>query len=427
MFRVSFVIFTASLFVAPYNAYAILPPDIIFSVGHQFAQFFSVSVLFIGGVAGSVIIFLRPRINFIRNHIYAIVCALLFITAMSILGIYFAQELANSKKYLEQIEALNHQIDEATRVITTVSTSTKAFATSTDPEEAWETLKDARRLFMSDTLYLYGNDAGSPLYLEIDLNRRQVPNGTFMHYYYTVGVYDGLDRYSYDLVYSTSTVPVLTESIPSLVLLPFSDLSPREEYQGTIQFDETQVTFTALNLQGDFLTRNSPTYTRHQSVGDGIVTYHNKEIPVHVLAEGIYSSDFLSSVFFEGSDAVVSETRQFVLWDSEGNFYMIDQSNAALETPAYHSHTWLLYKNTMGYAKKGFTSNITAQSVLGRPETAWSITAPDLNEANLQLSLVRYIDDGDSQARMRALVKGIVTDDNGQRDISGFAFMIKKP
>lgn len=426
MFRAFFIFSTISFFVIPHFAYAILPPDIIFNVGYQFVQFFSVIALVVGGVAGSVVVLLQPHINFIREHVYKIIGSLFVIVAMSVLGIFLLQELANKKKYLEQIEALNERVEEATRVVSTVSTSTNAYATSTNSDNAWEKLDDARRLFMSDTLFLYGNNAGSPFYLEIDLNRRQVPNGTFMHYYYTVGSFDDLDKHDYDLIYSSSTVPVSTKSVQSLILLPFSDLSTRQEYQGAIKFDETLITFTAANLQGDFMTRNSPTYTRHQSVGDGIVTYNDKKILVHVLAEGIHSSDFNKSVFFEGSDEIVSETRQFVLWDNEGNFYMIDQSNVVSDTPEYPSHTWLLYKNhKSNYTKKSFTSNITSQSVLGRPETEWSITAPDFNDATIKLSLLKYIDDGDSQTRMRALVSGTVTDSNGQREINGFAFIIK--
>jgi hypothetical protein len=385
-----------------------------------------VITLVIGGVAGSVVVLLQPHINFIREHLYKIIGSLFVIVVTSILGVFLLQELANKKIYLGQIEALNEQVKEATRVVSTVSTSTNAYATSTNSDDAWEKLDDARRLFMSDTIFLYGNNAGSPFYLEIDLNRRQVPNGTFMHYYYTIGSFDDLDKHDYDLIYSSSTVPVSTKSVQSLILLPFSDLSTRQEYQGAIKFDETLITFMALNLQGDFMTRNSPTYTRHQSVGDGVVTYNDKKIPVHVLAEGIHSSDFNKSIFFEGSDEIVSETRQFVLWDNEENFYMIDQSNVVSDIPEYPSHTWLLYKNhKSNYTKKGFTSNITSQSVLGRPETEWLITAPDFNDATIKLSLLKYIDDGDSQTRMRALVSGTVTDSNGQREINGFAFIIK--
>ncbi len=426
MLQTFFIFSTISFFVIPHYAYAILPPDIIFNVGYQFVQFFSMLALIIGGVTGSIVIFLQPHINFIRDYLYKIIGSLLLIVAVSILGIFLLQESANKKIYLEQIDALNKQIEEATRVVTTVTTSTSAYATSADSEGAWETLNDARRLFLSDTLFLYGNDDGGPFYLEIDLNRRQVPNGTFMHYYYTIGSFDGLDKNDYSLTYSSSTIPVSSKSIQNLTLLPFSDLSTRHEYQGVIKFDESLITFSTSNLQGDFMTRNSPAYTRHQSVGDGIVTFNNKKISVHVLTEGIHSSDFSKSLFFEGSDAVVSETRQFVMWDSEGNFYMIDQSNVTSDTPAYPSHTWLLYKNEKsGYTKKGFTSNITSQSVLGQPETEWSITAPDFNNATINISLVKYIDDGDSQKRMRALVSGTVIDNNGQRTVKGFGFIIK--
>ncbi len=426
MFRVFFVVLGALYLALPQYSYAILPPSFIVSVGSQFVQFFSVIILIVGGVTGSVLMYLRPHFYFVREHLYAVLAALVVIILGSIAGVYMYQEAANKQIYLEQIEALNKQIEEATRMATYVSSSTAAYPTSTGTEGNWESLKDARRLFVNDTLFLYGGDARNPFYLEIDLNRRQVPNGTFMHYYYVVSVFDGEDRSYYDRIFSTSTVPMTTDSILNLTLRPYSDLSTRYEHQGTVLLGDLPVSFSTFNLQGDFITKNFPTYTRYQSIGDGIVTYNNEKIAVQVLSEGIHSSDFEKSIFFEGSDSVNADTRQFVLWDSVGNFYMIDQSVVTPEIPQYTSHTWLLYTDKKeGYTKKSFTSDITAQSIMGGPETGWSITAPDFKNGSIKLSRVKEINDGDAQTRSRVLVEGTIADSDGVREIRGFAFIIK--
>ncbi len=426
MLRAYLVLLAIVSCAVPSFAYALLPPDIIFNVGYQFVHFFSFLVLIVGGLIGSTFIFLRPYISFIHRHMYAIMGILFSITASSILGIFLLQERANNTAYLEQIGKLREQLEQATRVTSTVSKSPYAFATYSDSDTSWNNQGNERKIFLSDTLYLYGNDAGTPFYLEIDLNRRQVPNGTFMHYYYIIGAYDNLDKSEYTLIYSTSTVPIVTKSIKNLTRLPFSDLSTRQEYRGIIDFGDTPITYTLSNLQGDFITRNSPAYTRHQSVGDGVVLYNNKNISVHTLVESIHSSDFSKQIFFKGSNEITATTRQFVLWDSEGSFYMIDQSDVASEVPEYPSHTWLLYKNGKdGFTKKGFTSDIYVRSALGGSESSWSITAHDFSNANIELSLVKYIEDGDSQTRLRALVKGVVTDSLGKREINGFAIIIK--
>jgi hypothetical protein len=161
-------------------------------------------------------------------------------------------------------------------------------------------------------------------------------------------------------------------------------------------------------------------------VGVGMVTVGDRNIPVRALVEGIHSSDFSKQIFFEGNDKVEATTRQFVLWDEEDNFYMIDQSHVTSHTPEYPSHTWLLYKNaTDGYTKKGFTSDVVAQSFMGRPETGWTITAPEFYDATIKLSVVKYINDGDYQTRMRPIVQGTITDNDGTRTIRGFGFIIR--
>lgn len=421
MLRAYTLFVTFVLFCLPGHADALMPPDIIFNVGYQFVHFFSFITLVIGGLISSLVILLRPHFIFIQKHIYIIIGALVLVTFTSIGIVYLIQVLDKNNQYLEQIENLTNQLQDDARVVTSGPISV---ATSTD--DGWVDVTDARKIFLGDTLYLYGDDEGTPFYLEIDLNRRQAPSGMFRHYYYVIGVHGDAEISDYELIHSTSSVPILTKSIKQFEKMPFADLSTRVDYRGTVLFEGKPLSFTVSGLQGDFITRDSAVYTRYQSVGTGTVMFNNKIIPVRVLSEGVHSSDFSKQIFFEGSDKIETVTRQFILWDSGGNFYMIDQSQVTSNTPEYPSHTWLLYKNTTdGYAKKGFTSNIIAEPPLSQMENSWTITAPEFKNASIRLSLIKYINDGDYQTRLRPLVEGIINDDDGSRSISGFGFIIK--
>ncbi len=425
LFRRIFLLVVLLLSVPQYVG-AVLPPDIIFSVGAQFAQFFSLIALVAGGVIGSILVALRSHVLLIQTHGRFIIATVIILVCASITTFFIVQETQNRALYETQIQILNDQITALTRTITVQSTSTASDPMVVPPEVGWESLSDMRKVFNNDTLFLYSADAEDPFYLEIDMNRRQTPSGLFAHYYYLIGVLDGVDSHEYHFSYSSSTTPIPTEFIERIDRKPFSDLSTREEYSGTVLRNGTPLSFVVQNVQGDFLTKNSPAYTRIESVGSGLVTYKGKTFPVHALVEKLYSNDFSKYIFFPDSENVEAETRQFVLWDSEGNFYLIDQSAVTSDTPQYPSHTWLLHKNAKeNYTQKSFTADVTAEFVLGQQEKRWSISTPDFDQATINLSLVKYIDDGDDQTRLRALVEGEIRDTTGTRSITGFVHIIK--
>jgi hypothetical protein len=425
MSRLLFIFLITLYTISPYKAEAILPPDIIFSVGSQFAQFFSLIAVVVGGIAGAIALVLRTHLMFLQRNIWRVVGLIFFLVIIVIFSTYYFQERKNEKIYVEHIKNLQQQLEKMNAVITTKSTSTLATATAAS-SSTWETLEDTKKIFNSNTIHLYGNENGTPFYLELDLNRRQTPSGLFQHYYYIVSSHQGLDSNDYQTSYSSSTEPVPTGALLDFERRPFSDLSTREEYYGRVNLDGKDISFEVKNLSGDFITRNTQAFTRFQSVGEGEITYNNNKTSVYGLVEGIHSSDFSKSIFFEGSENITATTRQFVLWDEFGNFYMIDQSKVESESPAYTSHTWLLHKNKKtGSTQKSFSSDITARSIFGKPETGWTITANDFDNAVIEISLLDYIDDGDSQERLRALVTGKISDDNGTRNISGFGFIIK--
>ena len=156
--------------------------------------------------------------------------------------------------------------------------------------------------------------------------------------------------------------------------------------------------FTITDIKGDFVTKNTPHYTRYQSTGIATIKFHGETFTANALVEGIHSIDFSESIFFDGSDLVDADTYQFVLWDEDDNFYMIDDSNVRSDTPKYPSHTWLLHKDkASGYTKKGFDSTITTTVLPDGTETNWKITTPDFNDGSINLNLIKYIEDGTAQ------------------------------
>ncbi|MEZ4195661.1 MAG: hypothetical protein R3B53_04735 [Candidatus Paceibacterota bacterium] len=53
------------------------------------------------------------------------------------------------------------------------------------------------------------------------------------------------------------------------------------------------------------------------------------------------------------------------------------------------------------------------------------ITAPEFGQATINLQTVRYLTSDSVQKRYRAIVSGTITDDSGERKISGSVQIIK--
>ncbi|HYV33459.1 MAG TPA: hypothetical protein VE973_01245 [Candidatus Limnocylindria bacterium] len=269
------------------------------------------------------------------------------------------------------------------------------------------------RRFFSDELILFGQtESQKPFLLHLDLNRKRV-TGSYTHYYFADLVYEGNHNQLY-----TSFTNDSQEAQPHDFLSSFSssiatDLSSRESYKLNFDKDNLHLTANLNNFNGDFIEKNTIDYTKYISEGDGQVTINGKSYTMHAMLSKIYSPFYDKYIFFKGYDNLNSLAQFLVLWDSDGNFYALDDSQVAQDLPEYKSHTWVLYKNKQsGFTKKAFSANVQAEQHNFVPQK-WSINIPDF-DSNLELAPIDFV------SKNIGVASGTVTTASGTKTLNGF-------
>ena len=397
------------IFFLPKSAEAVLPPDLVVSVGSQMAGFFAFFVVIIGSLFASLGILYVGFYQKIKKYSVHVAFLALFIALVVFSVLY---QLKINSLSLEITRLTSQEITEKPIII---NNEEEVDVPDITPDKSCTSCQ-----FYSDSVSLFIPDEKSPFILELDLNRRQEPNGIFTHYYFLNGFYKNeiTDKYvqfefgSYDLTPTSYLVDFKRESP--------SDFSVRDYYSGVVKMTETnEVSFSITDIKGDFITRNRPEYTQFQSTGKALVKIGNETKEAFALVETLHSNDYEKRIFFPRLSSVVSLTHQFVLWDEFGNFYMIDNSEVFSDTPEYPSHSWLLYKSKDGETKKGF-SVMVAEIEDGE----WLVSLPELNNASLRLyGEVTY--KPDVNGRKRVYVTGVISDIYGTRKISGLLKLVK--
>lgn len=406
------------VFFLPTSAHAIVPPDLLFSVGAQFAQFFSFIAFVVGGVFMSMAVGLSPYIAWVRARLCLVIGGLALTSVVAMGVINYLQYQQNEQAYQTRIAELEEQLVPVTRVASASTSEELLPVTDTST-------KGNGAQFRSDTLFFYATGTDQ-LYVEVDLNRKQSPNGTYLHYYYLHARVAEKDIVEYVTFTSSSSVPQAKDFVRSLTQSQAADASTRRAYAGSIVLDGNIFTFSTDTFEGDFITKDSPNYTRLQSIEEAAVSYISATRTVAVMQEAVYAEDYREAIFFPSQRELEAITHQFVLWDEVGNFYLLDNSEVFSDTPAYPSHTWLLYKESETDLKdKSFTAEITRQAIMGVWDP-WQISMPEFGEANVFLRPVHTIDHNNLQSRDRTLVTGTINDESGSRTISGFLHYIDR-
>ncbi len=389
----------------PKVSLAVLPPDVVVSVGAQVAGFFSLIVAVIVSLFASLAVMYFWWYEWCkRNSIYI---------AFGVLAVAL---VVSNVFYIWQLQSLTNQGP----IVFTVPEKPSDLSPQHPPQPATDTERNPADEcqtceFYSDSITLYVPSLNRPFVLELDMNRRQEPNTSFTHYYFLDGLINAQPTEQYvqhsEMGYELSPESFLT----NIERIRPADASVRDTYRGAVLTEQNEkVSFQIDTLQGDFISRNLPEYTQFQSVADATVSLNGEELTAYALVENLISNNFEKKIFFPGLDAVEALTYQFVLWDEDGNFYLIDKSEVFSDSPDYPSHTWILFKNTKtGEAKKSFTADITTVS-----DTQWIVQLPDLLGASLELSVQNQYQE-ERDGRSRFIVRGVVTDDSGTRTISG--------
>ena len=373
---------------------AVLPPDLVVSVGSQIAGFFSLAVAVIVSLFASLSVLYIGWYE--KSKKYSVPIAfLILLVALVVSNAYYWFQLS-------QIE-------------TTDIPEYPSFTMATSSQDCQSCA------FYSDSVTLFVPDEAKPLVVELDMSRRQETDGTFVHYSFLNGLLNNqsLDRYTQFTVNDYALQA--NDFIRSIERTEPADGSVRDVYSGTIEtLNGEQLIFITDALSGDFVTRNTPEYTQFQSVAQANITYAEESATAYVLVENLQSNNYRPKIFFPGMDTLQSLTHQFVLWDEMGSFYMIDDSKVFSDTPAYPAHSWLLYKNEAdGTTKKGFTTEIEQTA-----SDQWRVTVPDFSNGVLELAVLREYKT-EANGRTRYVVTGTIADDNGVRSVSGLLRVVR--
>lgn len=276
--------------------------------------------------------------------------------------------------------------------------------------------------FFSDDFLVYGkDDKGTPFFLKLSLNRKQRGQHNYIHYYFSNVMYGDINESDYTDFYRTDAdIPVPKVFINDedwFIAYKNSDnpdLSARENYFFTMQRHGQSITVFTDELQGDFLIRNTPEYTKYGSAAKAQILINGKSFEANVFVSSIYSNDYRKFLFFEGYDEVQPTTDYLAFWDENDSFYLIDHTQTKEENPYYRPHTWVLHKNDKdGSMKKAFDVELDFKSESG--ENQWSVTVPDL-DVEIEIKMDKFFENSSSEG----VGKGSVKTSDGTFAIEGF-------
>ena len=377
----------------PAQAFAVLPPDVLFSIGSQVGQMYAISAAVVlaalAGVAPALAAFFHNR--FVRGALIALaVLALLGIWSYALLAIY------------RPAPAPDVYIDN--QPIANLGTTTGALPYPTG------------KRYSSERFVFMGRHAdGTPIVLDVYVNRKELEGGGFIHYYFA----DAVDARSIKHAYKERLAPD-DRIIPDLLFSNFtrsvaSDHSSRETYSFSIPFGTMVYAFTTSELKGDFILKNEPDYTMYASAATATLALNGEKIEGNIMFQRAYSNDYSKTVFFEGMESLVSEAKQIIVWDDTGTFYLIDTSDVHAVSPWYASHFWGLSKRADGVTRRAFSGSFTRDGV--NTPNIFNASVPDLGINTLRVRMTERF----HTKEFAGFVEGDISDQTGTRPVAGVA------
>ena len=318
------ILLSVPILLCPLTAFAVLPPDIIFTIGTQLWQIVvGVGALVVGSITALFPFLKSASVNMPRKRVVILSIGL----SLAFVGFI----------YLIFISATGSKIPRL------VSTQT---ASSTGYE------------FHGNRFVFLGTKSnGERILINLEINRKELPNGGFVHYY----MGDVMNGASSTPIYFERT-DASREVLSDLFFSQFKrtlplDHSARESYVITFTTPGSIFSIETEMITSDFLIKNEPEYTVYIGVGRAVGVVDGESVPLHAMIERAYSNDYRTTVFFDPNELIPTETVQLVLWDELGNFSLLDSSRVDALSPAYASHFWGLQKSFEGSAKRVFDGN----------------------------------------------------------------------
>lgn len=404
--------------VLPQVSEAIVPPEFIVTVGSNLLQILGMIALVFISIYSALAIFIHRGYSFVKTYALPIVFSINFLAA-GILYVY----IKDTDSKMDYIVAESNQL-RTDLLIAEETLSALKEETGKGPLPSIDcSLNDtcqAGKKFFSNTYVVVAKDVT----LELDINRIEVEpySSVYNNYAYLNGVVKGNSITDYLQVVSTSTDSFSRDFLQQFKVVDASDLSARANHTIALNLnDMSEFKFTTAVVDADFITRNSPAYSRTHSVSTTTIYIDSEPLEAKVYIEKTYSDDADNAIFFPGSDKLSIKTAQFIFWDNINNFYLFDSSNLATPVPQYQSHTWLLMKRFDGLSRKSYSGSY--REVTSGVKLGWELDMPDFHNAKVELVASEIFKSRDG--RLRVEIIGNVTDDEGTRNIFGVGHLIQ--
>ena len=426
---VAISIWSLVILLLPKVTLAILPPDLIVSIGSQFIQLIAIIGFFSAALLSTILLFYRQFLQIVYRFRYSILIILPAI--LLTIGAHFAinKIQTQSNNTLQIIKAADEKINRLQQVVSNSYSLKQLQDYVSNCDQATGTIAISLQssctpghLFLSDTITVFGQTPTGQIVIEIDANRLEKVAGVFSQYFFLNAFIDGVDHTDYVNIIATTSKIQTSGFLKEFTKVSAKDQSTRAAFSITVEIARKTYTIEIPEVTGDFITRDTPDYTRIQSPAEATITVDAVSYKANALVEAVYSDDYTKKIFFPDRDNQKVTTSQFVLWDSLENFYLFDDTKTDSFAPQYAPHTWLLYKEAENkILKKAFTGSYKQTvAVLGSRE--WTINFSEFNGA--QVSLTELATFKDTGGRSRFLVSGTVVDAQGSRNIDGVVHVI---
>ena len=380
----SALVFIACMCI-PSRAFAVLPPDIIFSVGTQLWQI-------VVGIGALLLGSFTAIFPFLKN-LFSVPTRMRVVLLSLGLCIFFG-----GVGYLIYVSA---------------------FPPLPASNVAMETASSTHHEFHSNRFVFLGNRSdGQPVLVNMDINRKELADGSgYVHYYFGNIVY-GTTSFQFSEERNSPTREVLPDLFfTSFVRTLPPDHSAREAYTLSFQSGGLQFQFATEMITSEFLIKNEPEYSAYIGAGKATGVVDGETIVFHAMVERIYSTDYRPTVFFDPEGKLRSESVQLVLWDEAGNFTLVDESRVGAYSPAYASHFWGLGRTPEGVLRRYFDGVSTFSTLNSAPHfqtTMGTTSAAQTIDLSLTQPFLWLPDEG--------YVDGTITDQLGVRYIHGLGY-----
>ena len=117
--KLSVVMMLVHSFVFPPSAYAVIPPDFIFTIGSQIAQIFSLIVIFLTAIFGTFFQFFKVQFYTIKHKKIALGGIIILVMVLSLSGAYYystKQQQAEYETWLVESKKQNEIFKESQEV-----------------------------------------------------------------------------------------------------------------------------------------------------------------------------------------------------------------------------------------------------------------------------------------------------------------------